>query len=575
MFSRHPGSMLLRAPRAWAVDVLLLAAAAAVLYALLAVAPRELHRVTPSVTIDLRPSALPHYALLSFMRMCGGYVVSLAFTFVVGYAAARNHAAGRIIVPALDILQSIPVLSFLPAVLLAMIALFPRETTGLEIGSILLIFTGMVWNMAFSFYHALRTIPEELMEAARAFRLSWWQRFLSLELPASAIGLVWNSVMSWAGGWFFLMATEAFTLGKQSFTLPGLGSYLAEAANKGDLGAITWGLGVLIALIVALDQLVWRPLIAWSERFKVELSESQDTPTSWALDLLRDSALLPQVGRRIHAALARAQSRRPPRVAAPETPQHGSVATRLEPWLRWPAIGAGTLVIGWGALSLVKLVAALPPAKWIDIGEGSVATLLRIAIALIISVAWSVPAGVAIGLHPRLSRVAQPLAQIAASVPATAVFPILVLIFLRVGGGLSIASILLMLLGTQWYVLFNAIAGASALPRDLQEAAAVMKLRGWMRWRTLILPATFPYLVTGGITAQGGAFNASIVSEYVSFEGKTLQTIGLGALVTAAANNGDYPLLASSTVAMGLIVVVVNRLFWRRAAHLAEERYHV
>jgi NitT/TauT family transport system permease protein len=574
MSSFHPGPTLLRTPRVWAVDALLLGAVAAVFYVLLAVAPRELHRLTPSVTIDLRPTALPRYALLSFMRMCGGYVVSLAFTFVVGYAAARSESAGRIIVPALDILQSIPVLSFLPAVLLAMIALFPRETTGLEIGSILLIFTGMVWNMAFSFYHSLRTIPDELIEAARAFRLSWWQRFTSLELPASAIGLVWNSVMSWAGGWFFLMATEAFSLGKQSFTLPGLGSYLAEAANKGDFAAILWGLGVLVALIVALDQLVWRPLIAWSERFKVELSESQDTPTSWVLDLLRDSALLPQAGRRIRAALARVQTHRPPRRAAPEPPR-AAVTSRLAPWLRWPAIGAGTLVIAWGTLSLLKLVAALPPAKWIDIGEGSVATLLRIAIALIISLAWSIPAGVAIGLHPRLSRIAQPLAQIAASVPATAVFPILVLLIIRVGGGLSIASILLMLLGTQWYVLFNAIAGASALPRDLQEAAAVMKVRGWMRWRTLILPAIFPYLVTGGITAQGGAFNASIVSEYVSFEGKTLQTIGLGALVTAAANNGDYPLLASSTVAMGLIVVVVNRLFWRRAARLAEERYHV
>lgn len=572
MSSRHPGTLLLRAPRAWAVDALLLGAAGGVLYTLLAAAPRELLRVAPSVTIDLRPAALPHYALLSFLRMCAGYAVSWVFTLVVGYAAARNRLAGRVIVPALDVLQSIPVLSFLPAVLLAMIALFPRQTIGLEIGSVLLIFTGMVWNMAFSFYHSLRTIPEELIEAARAFRLSWWQRFTSLELPASAIGLVWNSMMSWAGGWFFLMATEAFTLGKQSFTLPGLGSYLAQAANKGDFTAIWWGLGVLVALIVALDQLVWRPLIAWSERFKVELSESQDVPTSWALNLLRDSSLLPQAVQRIRTFLARAQAQRPgPRAPEPAGP---SAAPRLD-WLWWAAAGAGALLAVVGGVALLKLIASLPPARWIDIGEGSVATLLRIGIALVISVAWSVPAGVAIGLHPRLSRIAQPLAQIAASIPATAVFPILVLLFLRVGGGLSIASILLMLLGTQWYVLFNAIAGASALPRDLQEATAVMKVRGWMRWRTLILPAIFPYLVTGGITAQGGAFNASIVSEYVSFEGKTLQTIGLGALVTAAANNGDYPLLASSTAVMGLLVVVVNRLFWRRAAHLAEERYHV
>jgi NitT/TauT family transport system permease protein len=569
-----PGPVLLRAaPRTWATDTLILTSAAAAFYVLLAIAPKEFDRATPSVTIDLRPGVLPGYALLSFLRMCGGFLISLLFTLVVSYAAARNKAIGRVVVPILDILQSIPVLSFLPTVLLVMIALFPGRSVGVEIGSILLVFTGMVWNMAFSFYHSLITIPEELMEAARAFRLSWWQRFTQLELPAGMIGLVWNSMMSWAGGWFFLMACESFTLGKQSFTLPGLGSYLAEAANKGNTTAILWGLGTLVALIVALDQLVWRPLIAWGERFKVELSEAQDVPTSWALNVLRESALLPRIGGGLRRAAGRLRPVRP----GFKTPEPPAVRAEpvLTPWVGWAAAIAGGLVVAWGVGSLIRLMAQLPGPKWLEIGGGAAATLVRIYIAIAVSLAWTVPVGVAIGLHPRLARIGQPLAQIAASIPATAVFPILLLLLIHVGGGLTIASVLLMLLGTQWYVLFNTIAGAIALPRDLLEAAEVMKIRGWARWRTLILPGIFPHLVTGGITAQGGAFNASIVSEYVTFDNKVFQTLGLGALISAAATNGNYPLLASSTVAMAAVVVVINRLFWRRAANLAEERYHL
>jgi len=570
---RHPNTKLLQAQRGWTVDAVLLAVIAAGLYLLLAVASRGFVRATPSVTIDLHPAALPRYALLSLLRMIAAYLLSLTFTLVVGYAAARNRAAGRILVPMLDILQSIPVLSFLPAVLLAMIALFPGSSIGIEFGSVLLIFTGMVWNMAFSFYHSLLTIPEELTEAARAFRLSWWQRFISLDLPAAVIGLVWNSMMSWAGGWFFLMATEAFTLGKESFTLPGLGSYLFAAANNGDVPSILWGLGTLIALIVALDQLVWRPLIAWSERFKVEQSESQDVPTSWMLDFLNQSRLLPQTARQIQTALARLR-RHPGHAPAARAPAGRDVSEVETGLLRLLGLAA-LAVAGWGFISLVQLVWALPLEKWLEISEGTGASVLRIAVALAISFAWTVPVGVAIGLHPRLARAAQPLAQIAASVPATAVFPILLLLLVRLGGGLSIASVLLMLLGTQWYILFNTIAGAIALPRDLQEAASLMKMRGWMRWRTLILPGIFPHLVTGGLTAQGGAFNATIVSEYVTFDNKILQTIGLGALISAAAAGGDYPLLAAATVTMAVVVVIINRLFWKRAAHLAEDRYHL
>jgi len=305
----------------------------------------------------------------------------------------------------------------------------------------------------------------------------------------------------------------------------------------------------------------------------VEQSEGQDVPTSWMLDLLNQSRLLPQTARQIQTALAclRRHPAHAPAALAPANRDVSGVETGLLRLLGLAALA----VAGWGFISLVQLVWALPLEKWLEISEGTGASVLRIAVALAISFAWTVPVGVAIGLHPRLARAAQPLAQIAASVPATAVFPILLLLLVRLGGGLSIASVLLMLLGTQWYILFNTIAGAIALPRDLQEAASLMKMRGWMRWRTLILPGIFPHLVTGGLTAQGGAFNATIVSEYVTFDNKVLQTIGLGALISAAAAGGDYPLLAAATVTMAVVVVIINRLFWKRAAHLAEDRYHL
>jgi NitT/TauT family transport system permease protein len=562
--------------RIWIIDVLLFCLAGAVLYAMLVVGPAALHRPTPSVTIDLRPTALPNYTLLSLLRMVGAYVLSLIFTVVVGYAAAHNRRAERVLIPMLDILQSIPVLSFLPAVLLAMIALFPGRAIGLEIGAILLIFTGMVWNMAFSFYHSLLTIPPDLTEAARVFRLSPWRRLTSLELPASVIGLVWNSMLSWAGGWFFLMACESFTLVNRSFTLPGLGSYLAVAASKGDIGSIAWGLGTLIALIVVLDQFIWRPMIVWSQRFKIELNEDPAPPHSWFLDALRRSRALPVAERAVSGPLTAAAGRGsqaierairalPPMRVAPQV----TVAC-------WVLLAAAAVAIALaGSVALIGMMARLGAHEWKQVILGAGETSARVAVSLLITIVWTVPAGIYIGLRPQVARIAQPLAQIAASVPATAVFPVMLLLLLRVGGGLSVASILLMLMGTQWYVLFNVIGGATSIPQDLIESTEVLKVRGWMLWRTLWLPAVFPYLVTGGITAQGGAWNASIVSEYVTFSNQTLQILGLGSLIAAASQNGNYPLLAASTVTMAAIVVVLNRLGWRRAMRAAEERYHL
>jgi len=446
---RRPSILVTRLPRPHAVDLVLFFGVGALLYALLALAPVELKRASPSVTIDLRPTALPGYTWLSFLRMVSAYVLSLLFTVVVGYAAARNRTAERVLVPLLDILQSIPVLSFLPAVLLAMIAIFPRETLGLELGSILLIFTGMVWNMAFSFYHSVLTIPGDLIDASRVMRLNWWRRLTTLELPPTVIGLVWNSMISWAGGWFFLMASESFTLVNRSLTLPGLGSYLAVASSQGDIRAVMWGLATLVLVIVALDQIVWRPLIVWSQRFKIELVEDPQPPRSWFLDTVRRSSVLPVIRHAIAGPAAEAIANLSDRVrmrALPRIPFGPRLLATALALLALVLIGS----IFIGSAALIRMMVRVSAQEWGQIAVGAVATSVHVAIALLIALGWTVPAGVFIGLHPRAARVVQPLAQIAASIPATALFPILLLVLVRVGGGLTVASILLMLLGTQW-----------------------------------------------------------------------------------------------------------------------------
>jgi NitT/TauT family transport system permease protein len=562
---------LLRLPRPRAADVFVLAAVGATLYVLLGAATSELRRLGPSVSIDLHPRALPGYAAMSLARMIMAYVLSLGVALVGGYAAARNPLLERILVPVLDVLQSIPILSFLPVVLLTMIALFPRQTLGLELASILLIFTGMVWNLAFSFYHSLLAIPEDLLEAVRMMRLSWWQRFTTLELPAAAIGLVWNSMMSWAGGWFFLMAEESFTLVNRSFTLPGLGSYLATASSRGDLRSVGYGLAALVGLIVLLDQLVWRPLVVWSRKFKIELTEEPVPQSSWFLDLLQGSRVLGWLHRQLWTPICEWIDRMMLSFGPKELK-----STPMRPTTALAAVTAGAgVLIALGMVELGRILIRVPPHLWRQTAPGAAATTLRVGTSLLIAAAWTVPTGVAVGLRPYLARTVQPLVQIAASIPATALFPVVLLVLVRLGGGLEVASILLMLLGSQWYVLFNTVAGAVGIPQDLREASALLRLRGWLWWRTLALPAIFPHLVTGGLTAQGGAWNASIVSEYVTFGGRTLRTLGLGALISSAAAEGDIPLLAAATVAMAGIVVVLNRTIWRRLARLAEERYHL
>jgi NitT/TauT family transport system permease protein len=521
--------------------------------------------------IDLHPGALPRYALYSVMRITAAYFLSLAFTLVYGYFAAHNAKAERLMVPLLDTLQSIPVLSFLPGVMVAMAALFPTRQLGLELGSILLIFTGQVWNMTFSFYSSIKSVPREMHEAAEVYRLSWWQSLTQLELPYSAIGLVWNSMMSVAGGWFFLMACEMFVLGNRDLRLPGLGSYLKTASNAGNTRAIVWGLLVLVTVIVLTDQLVWRPIIAWAEKFKFEQIEATETPRSPVLELLRRSKLL-SWGARV--------SFRPVREALNLhfarnylSPQWKGSAAQATKWIaRVLTVGAALGVLyAMGKMSRLLISVSRPELGEIFWGAG--ATFLRVEFTLLLATLWTLPVGVYVGLRPRLSAIAQPIAQIAASVPATALFPIILLVLIRIGGGLGVGSIVLLLLGTQWYLLFNVIAGAMALPTDLKEVCDVYRLGTVERWRRLLLPGIFPFLITGLVTASGGAWNASIVAEYFSLKDHTFSTTGLGAVISHATDTGNFSVLLAATVVMAAMVVTINRLVWRRLYALASTRF--
>jgi NitT/TauT family transport system permease protein len=531
-------------------------------------------KAPPSVkgpAISLAPSALPWYALLSVGRMAAAYALSLTFTLLYGRAAAYNPRAERLLLPLLDVLQSVPILSFLPVVLLSLSAILP-ESTAAELASIVLIFTSQAWNMTFGWYQSLKTIPKELNEASNIFRLNTWLRFRYLELPFGMISLVWNSMMSWAGGWFFLMAAEIFTVGERDFRLPGLGAYLQEAANQGNYQAIFLGLLTLILTIVALDQLVWRPLLAWSDRFKLEMVESDNPPTSWFYDLLNNARFVIWLQTRIITPLSHLLDQWTVRRFPFREQESGLSRLNWHEILVSVAI-AGALLYGTGRAG--QLLFTLPLQQWLTIGLSLGTTLARVVISLLIALAWTIPVGVAIGTQPRLAAVLQPIVQIAASVPATAIFPVILLFFLSLPGGLNLAAILLMLMGTQWYLLFNVIAGATAIPQDLKYTSALLRLTPWQRWRMLILPALFPYLITGAITASGGAWNASIVAEYVTFGGSTHTVLGIGALIAHATASGDYALLLAATLSMVTTVVLINRLWWRRLYVIAEEKYRM
>ena len=562
--------MLPRPSTANLPDLIMFSGGLALFYCVVEVGRNWLGPFRPQVEISRSLGALPVYAGYSLLRIALAYVLSLLFAVTYGYIAAYRPRAERFMIPLLDVLQSIPVLSFLPGVMLAMAALFPGRQLGVEMGAVLLIFTGQVWNMAFSFYASLKSIPREMREAATIYRFNWWQRFLQIELPFATIGLVWNSMMSVAGAWFFLMACEQFG----DFRLPGLGSYLQSAADNGDTGSILLGILTMVAVIVLIDQLVWRPVIAWAEKFKMEQVESANAPTSWVLDFLKRSRGI---------ALFRKRAMRPLREQMIHYFAHQqeqevraeSKDDRAALWF-WRVVGIVVLGgIGYAVVRVVMLLTGLQATEFRQIGIGLAATFLRVNFTLLLGALWTIPVGVAIGFNPRLARIAQPLAQIAASVPATALFPVVLLLLIRVGGGLGIGSIVLLLLGTQWYILFNVIAGAIAIPTDLKECCSVFRMKGIERWKKLILPGIFPYLVTGMVTASGGAWNASIVAEYFHFKGHIYTTVGLGATISQATDAGNFHLLLAATMMMAATVVTINRLVWRKLYALAETRYRL
>jgi NitT/TauT family transport system permease protein len=571
-----PFAKMLVPKRTWPhlVDLTVILCGLALFFGMIKLGTYWMARPIPAVVISHSVRALPLYAFYSVARIATAYIFSLIFAISYGYIAAYNPRVEAWMIAVLDILQSIPVLSFLPGVMLAMMALIPGHQFGIEMGSILLIFTGQVWNMAFSFYSSLKSIPREMVEASRIYRYSAWQRFWQLEMPFAAIGLIWNSIVSVAGGWFFLIVCEMFAFRGTSFRLPGLGSYLQTAADTQDMHALFWGLFVLVLIIVATDQLIWRPLIAWSDKFKFEQVESSTRITSPILTLLQRPGPLTRLPARVWGSLEeriyhQLSQTRECRIVQPldDTSRKGG---RMFPLLLGSFVA---LIVLWGLSQAYQL---LHGTTWADIRLlllGAGATYLRVNTAIAIAALWTIPVGVTIGSNPKLASYLQPITQVVASVPATALFPVMMLALIHMGGGLGIGSIALMLMGTHWYILFNVIAGATAIPTDLKEAAEVFHFTRWQRWTRLILPGIFPYLITGMITASGGAWNASIVSEYFHIGGRTLQTIGLGAQISAASDTGKFSTLLLATILMATIVVTMNRLVWRRLYRLAETRY--
>src|SRR5580658_10674841 len=568
-----PSREILRRPRFSPIDVVVFVAIILLLFGILRLA-RSIN--TSSATahvavISTDPANLPYYAARSLLRMFIAFFISVVFTFVYATAAARSRRARAVLIPILDILQSVPVLGFLAITVTFFIALFPGSELGLECAAIFAIFTSMAWNMTFSMYHSLITQPVELDEAARMFRLTKWERFWRLDVPSSMIGLVWNGMMSFGGGWFFLAASEAISVLNRQYTLPGIGSYVAAAVEAKNLPALGWAIVTMVILILLIDQLFWKPLVTVADRYKLELSAGEER-RFWLVDLWR-SAALPRYAERLVQPAFRGLDRWLSR----------ATAVTLDKPVRAPsrtgdlAFNAALILITAGLVgAAIRFVLA-----GVGLAETGHAALLGLAtagrvIALLIfsTVVWT-PVGVAIGFSPKLARISQPIVQILASFPANFLFPFATLGFIKLGLSLNWGSMLLMALGAQWYLLFNVIGGAQSIPADLREMALSIGLRRSREWKTLIGPGIFGSWVTGAVTASGGAWNASIVSELVSWGNTTLRAKGLGAYISEATGKGDWPRIVLGVGLMSVFVVGLNRLVWRPLYDLAERKYRL
>ena len=523
----------------------------------------------PSVSLD--PWDLPNYAARSTLRMFIALVCSTLFTFVYGYAAARSKRAERVLVPLLDILQSIPVLGFLSVTVTAFIAIFRGSLLGLEAASIFAIFTGQAWNMTFSFYQSLRSVPRELDEMATLYRLSHWERFTRLELPASVMGLVWNAMMSFGGGWFFLAASEAISVLNRQYTLPGIGSYVAAAIEARNLNALAWAIVTMMSLVLLIDQLFWKPLVTLADRYKLELSAGEER-RNWLINLWH-STHLPHYVERLTAPLLRAADRFLAVATAVPVKSYEKPASPAS-----ELIYNGVVLVVTATLLVAAVRFVLSEVGLDEVGRAALLGLATggrvIALLIFSTIVWT-PIGVAIGFSPKLARISQPFVQMLASFPANFLFPFATIVFIRLGITLNWGSMLLMALGAQWYLLFNVIGGAQSIPNDLREMASSVGLRGVREWKTLIGPGIFGTWVTGAITASGGAWNASIVSEVVSWGNTTLRAYGLGAYIADATSKGDWPRIVLGVGVMSIFVVGLNRLVWRPLYDLAQRKYQL
>jgi NitT/TauT family transport system permease protein len=528
----------------------------------------ELQKQPPS----LDPRYLPEYAARTTLRMLVAMVLSLLFTFTYATLAAKNKYAERILVPLLDILQSVPILGFISVTVVFFMALAPGRVLGAEYAAIFAIFTSQAWNMAFSFYQSLRTVPVELEEASRNFRLSPWMRFWRLDVPFAMPQLIWNMMMSMSGSWFFVVASEAISVGNTTVTLPGVGSYIALAIERRDLKAVCWAIGTMLVVILIYDQVLFRPLVAWADRFRFEQEPGGVAPQSWVFDVLRRSRIVARLSEPFAILWRLTLLPRPVDKSTPIKPATarptgwipyllGLLALALAAYLLWVVVHFFIGAIALADLGVTLLL--------------GFATLIRVIVLIAIATVIWVPIGVWVGTRPRVANMVQPVAQFLAAFPANLLFPIFVSIIVAWRLDPNIWLSPLMILGTQWYILFNVIAGASAIPAELRACGANFHVRGWLWWRRIALPAVFPYYVTGAITASGGSWNASIVAEVASWGNEHLRAAGLGAYIADQTEAGDFHRIVLGIIVMSLYVVVINRLFWRPLYFYAERKFRL
>jgi len=527
----------------------------------------ELQRQPPS----LDPRNLPEYAARTTLRMLIAMVLSLVFTFTYATLAAKSRSAERLLVPLLDILQSVPILGFISVTVVFFMSLAPGRVLGAEFASIFAIFTSQAWNMAFSFYQSLRTVPSELEEAARNFRLSAWMRFWRLDVPFAVPQLIWNMMMSMSGSWFFVVASEAISVGNTTVTLPGVGSYIALAIEHRDLAAVCWAIGTMLVVILIYDQVLFRPLVAWADRFRFEQEPGVPPPQSWAFDVLRRSRIIERLREQV-SALWRSSLR----WRRSRKPTSGTPAKRAGRALVLPFTAVVLVLAGMALWQVAKFVMSGIDLR--DVGVTvllGLATLARVVVLIAIASLIWVPIGVWVGTRPRVALFVQPVAQFLAAFPANLLFPIVVsgIVIWRLNPNIWLSP--LMILGTQWYILFNVIAGAAAIPAELRAVAVNLRVRGWLWWRRIALPAVLPYYVTGAITASGGSWNASIVAEVASWGNEHLHAEGLGAYIAEQTDAGDFHHIVLGIAVMSLFVVVINRVFWRPLYHYAERKFRL